>query len=81
MLRCPLPAVLPAQLPAALPAAPCGHPAMPPPPPATHLQGYTYADFLNEIPEDPQNQIFALSSIDKAMVVACELLAQLQCDR
>lgn len=34
------------------------------------VQGYTYADFLNEIPEDPQNQIFALSSIDKAMVVA-----------
>jgi hypothetical protein len=32
------------------------------------LQGYTYADWLNEL-EDPQNAVFATSSIDRAMVV------------
>lgn len=35
------------------------------------VQGYTQKDWLKEL-KDPQNTVFSTSSIDKAMVVACE---------
>jgi hypothetical protein len=38
------------------------------------VQGYSYADYLEELP-DPMSTIYSKSSIDMAMTVACEWLA------
>ena len=35
------------------------------------VQGYTYADYLEELP-DPMSTIYGKSNIDMAMTVACE---------
>ena len=35
------------------------------------VQGYSYADYLTELP-DPMNTIYSKSSLDTAMTVACE---------
>ena len=35
------------------------------------IQGYTYADYLEELP-DPMSTIYSKSDLDMAMTVACE---------
>ncbi|GAB4813977.1 hypothetical protein N2152v2_001023 [Parachlorella kessleri] len=43
------------------------------------VQGYTYADYLNELPN--AGDIFGLSSLDRAMVVACKWISGLDAGR